>query len=109
YASIGRRLAPRRSRRRPRRGSPVTPRLALRSRESGARGSAPQARSAAPKHYKVPPQIGTVILGRAPQARSAAPKHYTPPPLIGTFILGRAPQARSAAPKHYTTPPLIGT
>ena len=40
----------------------VTTRLALRSQQAGARGRAPQARSAAPKHYNSPPVIGTFIL-----------------------------------------------
>ena len=37
----------------------VRTRLALRSQQSGARGRAPQARSAAPKQLHSPPQIGT--------------------------------------------------
>ena len=40
----------------------VTTRLALRSQQAGARGRAPQARSAAPNHYPTPPVIGTFIL-----------------------------------------------
>src|SRR5579859_3065474 len=57
----------------------VTTRLALRSQQSGARGRAPQARSAAPKHQTTPPQIGTFT-------KLAAPEHHKTPPHIGTFM-----------------------
>src|SRR5579859_2401949 len=68
----------------------LTTRLALRSQQAGARGRAPQARSAAPKQYTTPPQIGTFILCGAPQARSATPNEYNSPTVTGTFILCKA-------------------
>src|SRR5579859_5095251 len=68
----------------------VTTRLALRSQQAGARGRAPQARSAAPKHYNSPPVTGTFILCRAPQARSAAPKQLSSPPHSGDLLVEEA-------------------
>ena len=52
--------------------------LALRSHASGARGRAPQARSAAQNQYDGPPHIGTFM--------QCAPKQHKIPPQIGTFI-----------------------
>src|SRR5579859_5662507 len=56
----------------------VRTRLALRSQQAGARGRAPQARSAAPKQYNGPPHRGTFI-------QFAAPNEHKTPPHIGTF------------------------
>src|SRR5579859_4857970 len=55
----------------------VTTRLALRSQQAGARGRAPQARSAAPNEHKTPPVTGTFI--------QSAPKQHKTPSVIGTL------------------------
>src|SRR5579859_5748608 len=55
----------------------VTTRLAVRSQQAGARGRAPQARSAAPNEHTTPPVTGQFI--------QSAPKHHKTPPQIGTF------------------------